>query len=491
MKPETLSDAIGMLDEELTSAADEMRSKKANDKKKHRGKRPLWVAGTAAAACICLFVTWLLLPGSPSQASVIAEAAYPEMAPYPDESDYISLTGDFDDEGFSQVYDAWRESRQAQLDQPEGYQDGLESFFPAASAALLSGAEGENRVYSPLNLYMALSMLAELTDGQSREQILDVLGTADIEALREKASALWNASYCDDGAVTSILANSLWLNEDVIFRQETMDRLASVYYASAYRGEMGSAAFDRQLQDWLNEQTGGLLAEQAQDITMPEETILALASTIYFRARWDREFSESNTKEGVFHSPSGDISCDFMHQSGTRNYYWSDQFAAVALRLEESGSMWLFLPDEGVEAEALLTDENVPRLLFERESWTDSRYLIVNLAMPKFDVSSDLRLPESLQAMGITDVFDPYAADFSPMTYEADEIYLSQADHAARVAVDEEGVTAAAYTVIATAGAGAPPEEEVDFVLDRPFLFVITGYDGSPLFAGIVNQPVS
>ena len=67
--------------------------------------------------------------------------------------------------------------------------------------------------------------------------------------------------------------------------------------------------------------------------------------------------------------------------------------------------------------------------------------------------------------------------------------YLSQAQHAARVAVDEEGVTAAAYTVMMMCGTAAPPEEEVDFVLNRPFVFAITGTDGLPLFAGIVHQP--
>ena len=34
------------------------------------------------------------------------------------------------------------------------------------------------------------------------------------------------------------------------------------------------------------------------------------------------------------------------------------------------------------------------------------------------------------------------------------------------------------------------PEDEVDFVLDRPFLFAITNDAGFPLFIGIVNQPV-
>ena len=55
--------------------------------------------------------------------------------------------------------------------------------------------------------------------------------------------------------------------------------------------------------------------------------------------------------------------------------------------------------------------------------------------------------------------------------------------------MDEKGVTAAAYTVMAVCGTGMPMGDEIDFVLDRPFLFAITGGDGLPLFVGIVNQP--
>ena len=69
---------------------------------------------------------------------------------------------------------------------------------------------------------------------------------------------------------------------------------------------------------------------------------------------------------------------------------------------------------------------------------------------------------------------------------DLDGIYISKVDHAAMVEIDEEGVTGAAYTDIMYAGAGMPPEEEVDFVLDRPFMYVITAPDGSLLFAGTV-----
>ena len=39
----------------------------------------------------------------------------------------------------------------------------------------------------------------------------------------------------------------------------------------------------------------GAVKEQSSGLTMDKETILALASTIYFRAKWDGEFSEANT----------------------------------------------------------------------------------------------------------------------------------------------------------------------------------------------------
>ena len=419
---------------------------------------------------------------------LLAAAQYPQMSQYPDESKFTKLNGDFDSDGFDQVYDAWRADRQKQLDQPEGYTDVLDGYLRTVIPQLLTDGSGENKACSPINIYMALAMLAEITDGESREQILSLLGSDDLNDLRTEASAVWNANYSNDGAVTSILASSLWLNDKINFKQEAMDALAKYYYASSFRGEMGSAALDQALQGWINQQTGGLLKEQASGLTMDKETILALATTIYFRAKWAGEFSEGNTRPETFHADSGDVTCDFMHQSGTNTYYWSDRFSAVSKRLEGSGAMWFLLPDEGVTPEELLADEAALDLLLGSGESVESKYLIVNLSVPKFDIASELDLTASLKNLGITDVFDPASADFSPMTADT-EAYLSQARHAARVAIDEEGVTAAAYTVMMTNGAAAPPEEEVDFALNRPFVFAITGTDGLPLFVGIVRQP--
>ncbi len=99
----------------------------------------------------------------------LAAAQYPQMAQYPDESKYTKLNGDFDSDGFDQVYDAWQADRQKQLDQPEGYTDALDRYLRAVIPQLLADGSGENKACSPINIYMALAMLAEVTDGASRE----------------------------------------------------------------------------------------------------------------------------------------------------------------------------------------------------------------------------------------------------------------------------------------------------------------------------------
>lgn len=428
-----------------------------------------------------------------SENYAIATAEYPEMPEYPDEAKYTdSETGEFDSEGYQEAYQEWIESKIALLDQDQEYKEGLSGFYADTIREFLSDSNGENKIYSPLNVYMALSMLAELTDGNSRQQILDLLCAEDIETVRTKAAALWNANYCDDGAATSILANSVWLNENVEFKQDTLNTLAETYYASSFKGEMGSAEYTKALQSWINEQTEGLLEEQASGLELTEETILALASTIYYKAAWSDEFWKENNETDIFHADSGDIECEFMcQQSDSLGYYEEEGFSAVYKSLDQGGGMWLILPDENSSVDDILQTEGVLEDFFDEGTFESGNATSVKLYMPKFDVVSETDLISGLKDLGVTDIFDSTVSDFSPMTDDSEELYVSQAEHTARVTVDEEGVTAAAYTVMGVSAASMPAEEIiVEFRLDRPFLFILTGEDGSPLFTGIVNQPV-
>ena len=119
---------------------------------------------------------------------LLAAPAYPEMPPYPDETAYP----DWDD--YKEVYHAWDEAQKALRNQPEGYQDGFNTFFLNSTQTFLHSSETDNVVYSPLSLYMALGMTAEITDGNSRQQILDVLGQSDIETLRSHSKSIWQAN---------------------------------------------------------------------------------------------------------------------------------------------------------------------------------------------------------------------------------------------------------------------------------------------------------
>lgn len=476
-RSEKLFDGITHIREELVEQA-------AVTKKKRGIPRRWWIRGAAAVLALVFVLGVMLDPkgggGSVASAYAIAEAEYPEMAPYPQGEGTV---------GFDGRYDRWQDSINAQR-QPKGYADGLQDYFAAGIRQFLTGAGEENKVYSPVNVYMALAMLAEVTDGNSRRQILDLLGSDSIESLRKQATAVWNAQYRDDGAVTRKLAGSLWLNEDIDFVPSTMNTLADTYYASSYRGEMGSDEFNAALQGWLNEQTGGLLEEQVKSVEMSAETILAIAATVYYKAAWRNEFRADRNTQDIFHGAAGDVTCEFMHQSRTDTYYWGEKFSTIRRGMEaQGGAMWFILPDEGYTPDDLLADEQAMRFIVDKGDWENSKHLIVNQAIPKFDVTAQIDLREGLQALGITDVFDPAISDFTPMTTDRDDIFLSKARHDARVVIDEEGVEAAAFTVLMATTSSAPPEEKVDFVADRPFLFVITGENDLPLFVGVVNQP--
>ena len=492
----------------LAEALNEIRDTYIEEAAFYKKRRlPQWVYPAAALLAIAVLVSALWTPAKTSLTSptempttsiryegishapidhniqsqfLVATPQYPVLCGYPLE-------------GSDNNYSNWRKDQLAIHTQPEGYADSLLPFWEKFMAQLSSDTQGENLVCSPVNVYMALAMLAEITDGQSRQQILDTLGVDSIETLRMQVKDVWLGHYNDDGLSTSVLANSLWLEENYGFNQETADFLAENYYASVFQGDLGSDEMNSVLQAWLDQQTGGLLKEQVYETELDPMTVLALASTIYYKVQWIDEFKEQKNTDAVFHGTKGDSTATYMNQTLSYGpYYWSDHFGAVSLSLEDGSTMWLILPDEGINPESI-ADEVQQFLANDPDSFNSNykkqKNVQVNLSVPKFDVSSGLNLKDTLEHMGITHVFSGTEADFSPILSDDDGGFVSDVQHAARVSIDEKGVTAAAFTIIDRCGAGMPSEEVIDFVLTRPFLFCVESQDGLPLFAGIVNEP--
>lgn len=476
MTGDEILNAMEHIDADLIEAAD------GPVKKKRRAA--WWIAAVAAVLAVVLSASLLLpiLSQEAQAANLLAAPTYPQMAAYPNYNEYS------DWEAYNLAYDAWRESQQQQYDQPEGYADSLTDFFHASMAQFLQG-EG-NPTYSPVNVYLAMALLAETTGGNSRQQILDLFGLDTIEQLREQASHMWNAHYSDDGQTSLLLANSLWLDDEYVFKKETAQLLANHYYASSFSGNLGTEEMNRQLHAWLNQNTGGLLQEQAENVELSPESVFALASTVYFTASWKEEFSQRNTKDAVFHSPEADLTVPFMNKTMHRHMcYWADNFTAIYLHLTGNNRMWLILPDEGFTVADILESEDYLQMTLDPSSWENKRVYDINLSLPKFDVSNQMDLCDGMKAMGLTDIFDYSISDFTPMT-DTPMLYVGQINHAARVAIDEKGCVGAAFTVIDVEAGAMPTEpDEIDFVLDRPFLFVVSSRDNLPLFAGVVNEP--
>ena len=151
--------------------------------------------------------------------------------------------------------------------------------------------------------------------------------------------------------------------------------------------------------------------------------------------------------------------------------------------------MWFILPDEGKTTADVLNNSSYGEMISlgdGEDGWQNKKYMKVNLSVPKFDVSSTVNLKDGLNKMGVTKVFDMESADFTAITSDS-PVYVTAVNQSAKVEIDEKGVKAATYIELPGCGSAMPPEEIIDFVLDRPFLFVITK-GNLPLFTGVVNN---
>lgn len=412
---------------------------------------------------------------------VVREAAYPAYPKEPRFEDYFDENGEGDWDTYMAAEDEYLAALQklgkGRLDQ--------ESAAPVLAFANRTlgkiFADSENRVYSPISLYVALSMLTEMTDGETKRQVMELLGAADSETLRQTVRDLWMSVYLDDGRSVCRLANGAFLRENADVKQEAVDALVDWYYASTYRVSMGTEEADKAIAGWLNQNTGGLLSEETGNIRTDGNDLLRLYNTIYYKSGWQDAFKSSQTKQDTFTAANGaKQKTDFMHRTESGSYRKGDGYTAAPRSLNY-GRMVFVLPDEGMTPESLLQRQG-----FLAELTGDYNAAELVWSVPKFDVKSSTELNGVLQALGVTDAFDMAEADFTPLTDNG--AFLSSAMQAARVKIDEEGVEAAAYTEIVCADSAmmeVPPTVEMD--LDRPFLFVIFDNSNVPLFVGTVN----
>lgn len=416
----------------------------------------------------------------------LTNVSYPSRVQYP-VLDFASGEVEFTEEYMDAINAHSAQQRQLNTLAAELY--GIKGYSKSILSKFLTGKNGENKVVSPLNIYMALCMLAETSDGNTRKQILSLLGVSSIEQLRQQSNIIWQKNYRNDGVSKSVLSNSLWLNGNVSYKEETIENISEYYFADVYSGTMGTEEYDSILNQWLRDKTDGLLNPNEE---MNYGDILMLASALTYKTKWAEGFGET-TESGVFNSPSGSKNVEYMQSGHAQQYYWGESFSAVSKDLEIGGKIWFILPDEGKSADDIFLDSEVLNLItlsqVEQNRYANSKFLTVNMKVPEFDVSGKTDIIDGLRELGLTDMSDSEKADFSSLCDDSDGVFVSKGNHCVRVIADTEGISAAAYTVLGMAGSAPPPEDEVDFFLDRPFAFAVTLDNETILFAGIVNNP--
>lgn len=369
--------------------------------------------------------------------------------------------------------------------------ESLYDFFYESTVECLSGTG--NQLYSPMSTYMALAMLAECSAGSTQKEILKLLGADSIAMLHQQVQNIWIAYYHFDGQTTCIFANSVWLDSAFPYKEDPVRALQDFHYSSVFSGDLGTPVLDSQLQSWINAMTGNKLKEQVGSIQLDPAAVLALVSTVNFEAEWASnadKFKREFTREGIFHSSSGDITVDYMQKTtpGPEAYYWGEGYTATCQHLTGDFNMWLILPDEGLSTQDVLQNADWFKMMWDPESWKNQEQAeLLYLKLPKFDISCQLNLRNHLSNLGVKQIFDFRSANFSPLNDSNIQIAVDKINHAVRVSVDEEGVSAASYTMVELLGGGNPEITEMKF--ERPFLFVITTREGLPIYVGIVEEP--
>ena len=386
------------------------------------------------------------------------------------------------------AYDAYREA-QAKRRGYYGAGVDLGPFFNKIIKAVKTEADGKgqkNAVLSPLNIYMGLALIGEISEGETQKQIFDALNVKSLEELRVKTQKIWRAHYCDDGTYKSLLANSVWMDdcEGLKFNTDKIETLQNEYYASAFSGDLQSDDFVNAFRTWLNDQTGGRLKDMIDGIKTDPSTIMLIASTVDFAARWDRGF---NTEPGYFKCDGVRRSCTYLSSVDRHNdkVYFGDGYTMYCQELENNaGKMWFILPDENKTVDEIFEKIDCGNITNRTERRDFGK---VTVKVPKFDISLQSDLKPALRSVGITACFES-RGDFEPII-ENSAAFIGSAVHGCGVKIDEKGIVGSAFTYFVMPGAAEPPAGKYEFIADRPFIFSVESDDGLPLFTGVVNRP--
>lgn len=349
---------------------------------------------------------------------------------------------------------------------------------------------GKSVFMSPMSVTFMLGMVQSGANAATQQQTATAMGFAgqDSQTINEWCNAIMTQAPEIDKQVTLLNANAIYVNNLLGFELQDAYKadMEKYYDAGVSSLDFSSPKAVKTINKWCSDHTKGMLKD-VLDETKADATAYLLNS-VYFEAKWTKQFDKANTKDETFTAEDGTmVTVPMMHNQALVRAYVGDDFTLVCLPYG-SGDAWnmlVVLPAEGK------TVADVAKLMKDRllKSWTYASKYQLDIKIPKFSLKTHCDLKETLPQLGITNIFNSDDAGLTGIGKTASgdaSIYISKMFQDAAIDVAEEGTKATAVTVAETMfTTSLQPQQTIEkgeFHADRPFLYFITEANSDAIF---------
>jgi serpin B len=376
-----------------------------------------------------------------------------------------------------------------------GVESGNAEFATDLLGQLAQQQNGSNFFYSPYSISTALAMTYTGAATQTAQQMAQVLhltpGAQDTPLAYAQLDCQIQTNGQTDGNQVDI-GNGLFGQQGFTFLPAFLNTLANDYGAPLQQVDFINNANGAvtTIDQWVSTETEGQIPQLFAPGSLDSSVRLVLANAIYFKGNWLSGFKPENTSPGSFStSSSSQVQTPLMNQTANFGYTAGQDFALLELPYAGGKmAMDVVLPGDVDGLPALVSSFSASNFT----SWVSGlQSHLVQVTLPKFNLTSNFDLSQTLQTMGMSLAFTAGSADFSGMDGQHD-LFIGKVIHQATVEVDESGSVAAAATavVVDIDAVAGPGPNGIIFNANHPFLIVLRDLStGTLLFVGQVTDP--
>ena len=350
--------------------------------------------------------------------------------------------------------------------------------------------ESGNLMLSPLSASTALTMLLNGCQGDTYEQIRDLLGyPADIgmDEINETYGSLVRQLLDADPKVSLAIANAVFYRDDFEVKTPFLEVMDQSFNANIEGLDFDHPSAVDVINQWAGDNTEGRIDHVIDEID--PLMMMFLMNALYFKGEWTQQFDEENTGNRPFFPDDGtEIEVPTMVGEVGIRLHDGDAFRVAELPYGRTNfSMVLIVPENDLsEYYKNFTPAVWQEITASLDQQPETREALVML--PKFEFEYEKVLNDQLKGLGMTDAFEPRLADLSGISDQ--EIFVSFVKQNTFVEVNEEGTEAAAVTTIGVELTSIGPGP-LEFIVDQPFIFAIRERTtNSLLFIGGVANPL-